>query len=194
MRFPSIYLASQSPRRREILTQMGVDFSLLSVDVDEAYFDNESPIDYVQRVALAKAQTAWDSLSGTHLKPVLGSDTSVVFNGEILGKPINNAHASDMLNKLSNQSHQVMTAVALVDSKKISTTISHSTVHFAKLTPSDIDWYISTQEGVDKAGGYAVQGLAALFIDKIEGSYSGIMGLPIRETGLLLSERMAGNE
>jgi len=190
MNFPAnltIYLASNSPRRRELLTQIGVNFSVLSVDVDESRFDNEAAADYVQRVAIAKAQAGWDSVNQADKKPVLGSDTSVVLAGDVLGKPSNDDHAREMLQRLSGQRHQVMTAVAIVTAEKTWLELNTSNVTFAKLTEQDIDWYLSTKEGVDKAGGYAVQGLAALFIDKIEGSYSAIMGLPLRETGLLLT-------
>jgi len=188
MMFPRIYLASNSPRRRELLTQIEVDFTVLSVDVDESRFDNESAVDYVQRVAIAKAQAGWDSLSDTEKKPVLGSDTSVVLAGDVLGKPRDDEHAREMMQRLSGQQHQVMTVVAIVTAEKTWLELNTSNVTFATLTPVDIDWYVSTNEGIDKAGGYAVQGLAALFIEQIEGSYSGIMGLPLRETGLLLSQ------
>jgi len=187
LNFPQIYLASNSPRRRELLSQIGVDFSVLSVDVDESILPNEQADDYVKRVAIAKAQAGWNSLNQTEKKPVLGSDTSVVLAGDILGKPGDNEHAREMLLRLSGQQHQVMTAVAIMTAEKTWLELNTSTVTFAKLSKEDIDWYLSTTEGVDKAGGYAVQGLAALFIEKIEGSYSGIMGLPLRETGLLLT-------
>lgn len=187
MIFPSIYLASASPRRRELLNQIEVNFSVLSVEVDERRFDNESPIDYVKRVAIAKAQAGWDSLAPDQQRPVLGSDTSVVLEGDVLGKPKDDRDARQMLKRLSASTHQVMTAVAIVQADSIECRLNISNVHFTELTESDINWYIATKEGIDKAGGYAVQGLAALFIDKIEGSYSGIMGLPLRETGLLLA-------
>jgi len=191
MNFPSIYLASQSPRRRELLTQMGVQFSTLSVEVDESPLANETTLDYVQRVALAKAQAGLASLNNVDKRPVLGSDTSVVVDDDILGKPRDEHHGAEMLKKLSNRNHQVITSVAIVTNTQVWTSTSISTVSFAALSDDDIAWYIATQEGVDKAGGYAVQGLAALFIDNIEGSYSGIMGLPIRQTGLLLRQIVA---
>ncbi len=187
MIFPSIYLASASPRRRELLNQIEVNFFVLSVEVDERRFDNESPTDYVKRVAIAKAQAGWDSLAPDQQRPVLGSDTSVVLEGDVLGKPKDDRDARQMLKRLSANTHQVMTAVAIVQADSIECRLNISNVHFTELTESDINWYIATKEGADKAGGYAVQGLAALFIDKIEGSYSGIMGLPLRETGLLLA-------
>jgi septum formation protein len=188
MNFPAIYLASSSPRRRELLSQIEVNFSVLSLEVDESSLDNEAPIDYVLRVAIAKAQAGWNSLGYNEQKPVLGSDTCVVLEGEVLGKPKNNDDARRMLQRLSGNAHQVMTAVAIVNGDRILSEVTISNVQFAELNESDIAWYLATKEGVDKAGGYAVQGLAALFIDNIEGSYSAIMGLPLRETGLLLTQ------
>lgn len=188
MNFPAIYLASSSPRRRELLSQIEVNFSVLSLEVDESSLENEAPIDYVLRVAIAKAQTGWNSLDYNEQKPVLGSDTSVVLDGEVLGKPKNNDDARRMLQRLSGNAHQVMTAVAIVNGDRILSEVNISNVQFSELNESDIAWYLATKEGVDKAGGYAVQGLAALFIDNIEGSYSAIMGLPLRETGLLLTQ------
>lgn len=188
MKFPPIYLASKSPRRHELLSQIGVEFSVLSVDVDERRLADETPVDYVQRVALAKATAGWDSLSSQVKLAVLGSDTSVVLADIILGKPKNNDDARSMLQQLSGRSHQVMTAVAVVNGMQTACELNISEVSFAELTDADIEWYLSTKEGADKAGGYAVQGLAAIFIGQIKGSYSGIMGLPVRETALLLSK------
>lgn len=188
MNFPKIYLASKSPRRRELLAQIGVEFSVLSIDVDESRLVDETPVDYVKRVAIAKAQKGWDSLDEDDKLPVLGSDTSVVLGDTILGKPRNNDDARSMLQQLSGRSHQVMTAVAVVSGSQIVSELNMSEVNFADLSDADIEWYLSTNEGADKAGGYAVQGLAALFIKQIKGSYSGIMGLPLRETGLLLAQ------
>ncbi|MBL1321262.1 MAG: septum formation inhibitor Maf [Methylophaga sp.] len=188
MNFPKIYLASKSPRRRELLAQIGVEFSVLSVDVDEGRLADETPIDYVQRVAIAKARSGWDSLDKENQLPVLGSDTSVVLGDTILGKPKNDADARNMLLQLSGREHEVMTAVAIVSTSEVRCELSTSTVHFTALTDADIEWYLSTKEGVDKAGGYAVQGLAAIFIEQIKGSYSGIMGLPVRETAMMLKQ------
>jgi septum formation protein len=186
MNLPKIYLASKSPRRRELLEQIGVEFSVLSVDVDESRLTGETPVDYVQRVAIAKATAGWQSLDKENQLPVLGSDTSVVLGDIILGKPENDADARSMLLQLSGSEHEVMTAVAVVSGSQTRCKSSTNIVRFSALTDADIDWYLSTKEGVDKAGGYAVQGLAALFIEQIKGSYSGIMGLPIRETAMLL--------
>lgn len=188
MNFPSIYLASGSPRRRELLTQIGVDFSVLTVDVDERHFENEAPLDYVQRVAIAKAETGKNTLTPQHVLPVMGADTSVVVDNKILGKPKDDDDSWSMLQLLSGRSHQVLTAVAMATELETLCAISKSTVHFAKLSDDDIAWYIKSQEGTDKAGSYAVQGLAAIFIEQIQGSYSGIMGLPLRETSTLLTK------
>lgn len=188
MNFPRIYLASRSPRRRELLSQIGVEFSVLSVDVDESRLGDEAPATYVERVAIAKAQAGWDSLDNDNKRPVLGSDTSVVLADSILGKPKNNDDACRMLQQLSGRNHQVMTAVAIVIGTQIECELVISEVSFATLTATEIEWYLSTKEGVDKAGGYAIQGLAAIFIKHIQGSYSGIMGLPVRETALLLGK------
>jgi septum formation protein len=186
MNFPSIYLASRSPRRRELLLQMGVDFSVINPDVDESVFDNELPLDYVSRIAKLKAQTGRGLLLAADKKPVLAADTAVVVDNTILGKPENDEQAISMLKMLSGKTHQVMTAIALAKENSILSLVSVNDVRFTEMKEKDILWYVNTKEGVDKAGGYAVQGLAALFIEHIEGSYSGIMGLPIRETGQLL--------
>ncbi|MBE9533280.1 MAG: septum formation inhibitor Maf [Proteobacteria bacterium] len=193
MNFPEIYLASKSPRRRELLTQIAVKFSVLPADVDESRLSGESPKDYVRRVAIAKAQAGWDSLADADKKPVLGSDTSVILENTVLGKPIDEQNAKQMLQQLSGRNHQVMTAVAVVSNNGVQCELSISNVTFAVLSDADIAWYIATKEGTDKAGGYAVQGLAAVFIDKIEGSYSAIMGLPLREMSLMLMQ-LAGQD
>jgi septum formation protein len=188
MNFPSIYLASSSPRRRELLSQIGVDFKVLNVDVDESHVENETPLDYVQRVAIAKAEAGKKTLNPQHFLPVIGADTSVVVDNIILGKPKDEADSRSMLQLLSGRSHKVLTAIALTTEDETLSVISNNTVHFAKLSDIDIAWYIKTQEGSDKAGSYAVQGLAAVFIEQIQGSYSGIMGLPLRETSMLLKK------
>ncbi|WP_417499217.1 Maf family protein [Methylophaga sp.] len=186
MNFPSIYLASRSPRRRELLLQMDVDFSVINPDIDESVLENELPIDYVSRIARLKAEAGRGLLLTADRKPVLAADTAVVIDKTILGKPQNDEQAASMLRMLSGKTHQVMTAIALTRADRLLTAVSVNNVCFTELSEQDIFWYIKTKEGVDKAGGYAVQGLAALFIEHIEGSYSGIMGLPIRETGQLL--------
>lgn len=186
MKFPSIYLASRSPRRRELLLQMGVKFSVINPDVDESILSDELPIDYVCRIARAKAKAGKQLLLDGDKSLVLAADTAVIFENKILGKPTSEIDAAKMLERLSGKTHQVLTAVTLENSEHSETVVSTNQVRFAVLSERDIEWYLRTTEGMDKAGGYAVQGQAALFIEHIEGSYSGIMGLPIRETGQLL--------
>lgn len=188
MIFPSIYLASRSPRRRELLQQIAVDFAVINPDIDETPHAAELPLDYVRRIAIEKAQAGKALLLEADLKPVLAADTSVVLNNAIFGKPVDDADARRMLKQLSGQTHQVLSAVALATNQQTLCQISANEVRFCELSDADIDWYLQTGEGQDKAGSYAVQGLAALFIESIQGSYSGIMGLPIRETGQLLMQ------
>ncbi|MED5510796.1 MAG: Maf family protein [Pseudomonadota bacterium] len=192
MNFPAIYLASRSPRRRELLSQMAVDFAVLAADVDESVQPGESPQDYVQRIAVEKARAGVSGLAANDKKPVLAADTAVIVDQTIFGKPVNDDDARRMLKMLSGHSHQVMTAVALASEIDLKTALSVSEVRFAAMTEAEIDWYIQTGEGRDKAGSYAVQGLGAIFIDQIQGSYSGIMGLPVRETGQLLMQMSEG--
>lgn len=186
MNFPRVYLASGSPRRSELLAQIGIEFDKLTIDVDESRLIDEMPLDYVQRIAQVKAKAGWAALGENELRPVIGADTSVIIGRDILGKPKNKAEAKTMLKRLSNNQHAVLTAVSLIYGEQVLTRVSYNKVTFAPLTEAELDWYITTGEGEDKAGSYAVQGLAALFIKKIEGSYSGIMGLPLRETMELL--------
>lgn len=188
MNFPSIYLASTSPRRRELLSQIGVDFSVLNVSVDESVLATETPPDYVKRTALAKARAGWDSLQ-TDWCPVIGADTAVVLPSKrILGKPENSQQAREFLWHLSGIGHHVLSAVAIVWQQQQWLSLQLSEVRFKTLTVAEVDWYLATGEGNDKAGGYAVQGLAAMFIENINGSYSGVMGLPLFETRQLLQQ------
>ena len=188
MNFPSVYLASASPRRSELLRQIGVDFSVLNVSVDEAVFTEESPPAYAKRIALAKASAGWEILQSEY-RPVIGADTAVVLpSKQILGKPVNSQQAREYLTQLSGIQHQVLSAVALVWQQQHWLSLQISEVQFKPLTDAEIDWYLATGEGQDKAGGYAVQGLAAMFIEKISGSYSGVMGLPLFETSQLLQQ------
>jgi septum formation protein len=186
MNFPSIYLASRSPRRRELLQQMAVDFAVIAPDIDESVQAGETPERYVRRIAEEKARAGQTLLKDGLTKPVLAADTAVIVNDRIFGKPVDDADARRMLKQLSGNTHRVMTAVSLAGSENLHHAISVSEVRFAVLSETDIDWYVSTGEGSDKAGSYAVQGLGAIFIEQIKGSYSGIMGLPIRETAQLL--------
>ncbi|HEY1043013.1 MAG TPA: Maf family protein [Telluria sp.] len=191
-----IYLASKSPRRRELLRQIGVDFELLMLrtegprgpDVSEDVITGEDPLAYVARVSNAKAEFAWNIVRQRRLilRPVLTADTTVTIDGDILGKPASQEEAEAMLARLSGRTHQVLTSVA-VHFHDIAEQITQvSQVRFAKLSPQAIRTYCSTPEPYDKAGGYGIQGLAAVFVEHIDGSHSGIMGLPLFETAQLL--------
>ena len=188
----TLYLASQSPRRRELLTQIGVPFSEISVDIDETAKAHECPEEYVVRLAKEKALAGWNIAKSKNI-PVLGSDTAVVIDGVILGKPQNSDDAMRMLSLLSGKTHQVMTAVALAllpensHKPELRTVISVSDVSFKQLTTTEIEQYVYSGECDDKAGSYAIQGLAATFITHLSGSYSGVMGLPLFETYELLN-------
>lgn len=192
MNLPSIYLASGSPRRRQLLAQIGVNFELLAIETDETVFTGEQAEDYVRRVAMDKAQAGLDALKQQQLtnRPVLAADTAVIIDKRILGKPAGNAEARQFMTQLSGRQHQVLSCVALATDNNIRVRSQLSQVQFATLSDAEIDWYVATGEGLDKAGGYAVQGLAAQFIVHIEGSYSGIMGLPLFETRQLLQEAL----
>ena len=182
-----IYLASQSPRRRELLAQIGVEFRPISVSVDETPLAGEAPADYAHRLALEKARRGWAALGSKQRAPVLGADTAVVVEGVILGKPVNAAQAGEMLARLSGRTHEVLTAVALVDDEERSC-LNRSRVTFRELSERERSAYAEDPEPLGKAGGYAVQGRAAAFISNLEGSYSGVMGLPLFETTALLSK------
>ncbi|EDN68094.1 Maf-like protein [Beggiatoa sp. PS] len=181
-----IYLASQSPRRRELLDQIQVKYQSIAVNVDETPQPYETPQDYVSRLALAKAQAGLMTVKAEF--PILGADTAIVCDGQLFGKPHDENHAKQMLIKFSGRSHQVITAIALVTASQKKVRINTSNVYFRLLTDVDIQAYIATGESLDKAGGYAIQGLASIFIERIEGSYSGVMGLPLYETATLLAE------
>ncbi len=193
---PKIYLASKSPRRRELLLQIGVQHELLLLrsvpprgpDVNEDVYSGESPDDYVARVTREKAAFAWRvmQMRKLPLRPVLAADTTVVVNGSILGKPFDMIEAATMLRALSGRTHQVLTAIALKHHEQLWQTTRKSEVTFAELTDDMIDSYCATPEPYDKAGGYGIQGMAAVFVEHIAGSYSGIMGLPLYETARLL--------
>lgn len=182
-----IYLASASPRRRELLGQLGITYRQLLVDVPEVQDVDEVAEMYVLRVALDKARAGRAILAPDEKRPVIGADTAVVIGGEVLGKPDGRDDALAMLARLSGQCHQVMSAVALVgpDGDEHSR-LSVSTVQFRVITQEEAEAYWETGEPRDKAGGYAIQGLAAVFVERLEGSYSGVMGLPLFETAELL--------
>ncbi|HPI95453.1 MAG TPA: Maf family protein [Gammaproteobacteria bacterium] len=179
-----IILASQSPRRKQLLEQIGMVPDCMPVDIDESVYLNEIPLEYCNRLALQKAQAGW-SLSEKNL-PVLGSDTVVVYDDQILGKPDNEQHAIEILSNLSGRRHQVITAVAVVFAEKQLTEYSISEVQFDHIKADEIKAYVESGEPMDKAGSYGIQGHAALWIKKITGSHSGIMGLPLFETGKIL--------
>ena len=184
---PSVYLASQSPRRRTLLEQIGVSFEPLSIEVPEIRLDRESPEEFVRRLARDKATAGWNAPGRDRDAPVLGADTAVVLDEEILGKPKDRRQALDMLARLSGRSHRVLSAVAVVHGSREAVRLSASTVRFRTLTEQERQRYCATSEPMDKAGAYAIQGLAAAFITWLEGSYSGVMGLPLYETADLLS-------
>ena len=195
----SIYLASRSPRRRELLAQIGVRFHLLMFrdkpetdpELDEAPLAGESPPAYVERVARAKALAGWNRLEQRNLPraAVLAADTTVALDGRILGKPADRRDAAQMLAALSGSRHQVLTAVAVKHESQFECVLSVSDVEFKPLSAEDIRQYTATGECDDKAGAYAIQGRAAQFVVELRGSFSGVMGLPLYETAQLL-ERM----
>ncbi len=182
---PQLHLASKSPRRRQLLEQLGMEHRLLEVDIDEQWRPPETALAYVQRLALEKAERGRAGLEPAADAWVLGADTAVVLDDVILGKPEDEAHALEMLAALSGRVHRVYTGIALVGAMSYSA-VSLSTVAFRPLTPAERQAYWHTGEPLGKAGGYAVQGLAAAFIERLEGSYSGVMGLPLYETAGLL--------
>ncbi|HYM42764.1 MAG TPA: Maf family protein [Steroidobacteraceae bacterium] len=181
---PLVCLASGSPRRRELLAQIGVPHLVSAADIDEAVLAGERPADYVVRMACAKASTV--HARGAPL-PVLAADTTVVVDGLICGKPLDRADAVGMLGRLSGRTHQVLTAVALASRAGIDFRLSASDVRLRPMSAQECAAYWDTGEPHDKAGGYAIQGRGALFIEHLSGSYSGVMGLPLFETGELLA-------
>lgn len=198
---PVLYLASKSPRRKEILAGMGIDdieivhagpAVLTAFEGDEVQHADEPPEEYVVRTASGKARQAMQRIAdeGKPALPVLAADTVVICEGKILGKPADQEEAAQFMQRLSGRTHEVRTAVVVNDGKsdELHVAVSVSQVTFAKLTEAQIKAYVQTDEPYDKAGGYAVQGLAGLFIEHIAGSYSGIMGLPVYETAQLLAK------
>ncbi len=187
-----IILASQSPRRVSLLKQMGIDCLVMPADIDETALSGESPSYYVLRLAEQKALAIALKLNGQHANmPILAADTTVALQNEIFGKPENQADAFNMLKKLSNSTHQVHTAIALVFNGKFETALNTSLVTMMPLSDAMINAYIATNESMDKAGSYAIQGLAGSWVVRIEGSYTGVMGLPVHETAKLL-EKICG--
>ena len=189
-----IYLASQSPRRQELLRQVGVEFVPLPMSVPEGPRAGEAPPDYVLRVAREKARMAYAEMSRRALPPlpVLGADTAVVVDGDILGKPTDRPHGLQMLRRLSGRPHEVLTGICLIhravggETPREQADVSESRVYFGEVDDDAAAWYWGTGEPLDKAGGYAIQGLGARFVARLEGSYSGVMGLPLFELTRLL--------
>ena len=194
---PSVYLASKSPRRQELLRQLGVEFTELLLreapgrrrDIVEAPRKDESPLEYVKRIARTKAAIGWHRMGrrGLPPKPVIGADTEVVLDGAAVGKPADAAAAVAMLAALSGRTHDVITAVAVRWQMQIAFAVSTSRVAFRAIPKDEIERYVATGEPFDKAGGYGIQGKAAAFVQRLEGSYSGVMGLPLFETAELLA-------
>jgi septum formation protein len=200
----SLYLASRSPRRRELLAQIGVRFHLLMFrtrpgsepEVSEEVLEGESPRAYVERVALAKAEAGWKRLMQRNLPraPVLAADTTVALEGRIFGKPADRGEAAQMLAALSGREHEVLTAVALTFDDRTEAELSVTAVRLRDLREDEIRQYVATGEADDKAGGYAIQGRAAQFVASIRGSYSGVVGLPLYETAQIIERMGSGRE
>jgi septum formation protein len=182
-----LYLASRSPRRQELLAQLGLRPAVIAADVDETPRAGEDPTEYVQRIALAKARAGAEAIQGQPARPVLAADTAVVVDSRILGKPADERDAMTMLALLSGRSHQVLTAVA-VRGRSEQVRLSISRVVFRDIAPAEAAAYWVTGEPRDKAGAYAIQGRGALFVAELHGSYSGVVGLPLFETAELLAE------
>lgn len=184
---PQLYLASQSPRRRQLLEQLGLRYRALAVEVLEAPQPGETPLQYGLRVAADKARAGWEHAERNLDLPVLGADTEVVVDGVVQGKPADRAHALSMLRGLSGRSHEVITAMVLLDGQRLEHLVSCSQVTFRDVSETEIQAYWDTGEPRGKAGGYAVQGLGAAFVARLEGSYSGVMGLALCELSQLLA-------
>ena len=194
---PSLYLASKSPRRQELLRQLGVEFEELLLreapgrppDIREAPHKDEPAQDYVKRIARLKASLGWHRMArrGLPPKPVLGADTEVVLDGIVLGKPADAAAAVAMLAAMSGRTHEVITAVSIRWQTQLAQALSTSRVSFRAITHDEIERYVATGEPFDKAGGYAIQGRAAAFVQHLDGSYSAVVGLPLFETAELLA-------
>ncbi|WP_137938235.1 Maf family protein [Chitinivorax sp. B] len=185
-----IYLASGSPRRKELLTQLGIPIEVIRADINEDPLPDEAPIAYTERLAREKAKNGWSHVLqfGLPLRPLLAADTTVVLGNEIIGKPYDAADAAAILRRLSGNEHQVITSVAMCDAERMIVRTSVSTVRFRSLSDDEIDGYVHTGEPMDKAGAYGIQGLAGIFVEEIRGSFTGIVGLPLCETAALLAD------
>ena len=193
---PRLHLASRSPRRRELLTQIGIHFDTIvfrdpprdDKELDETPREGEDPVMYVERVARAKATHGWRIVDWRKLmaQPVLSADTTLEFEGKIIGKPFDTVDAERILRRLSGKTHRVLTAVAVGFDGRIESSLSISEVRFRELDDAEIRHYVATGEPMDKAGAYGIQGRAGMFIEHLTGSYTGVMGLPLFETAALL--------
>jgi septum formation protein len=183
-----LYLASKSPRRRELLARLGLSPGLLDLDLPEVRQPGETALDYVRRVAREKAGAGLLKVMSTPGAVVLAADTEVVLDDQVFGKPVDEEDARAMLARLSGRTHQVISVVWVMDASREAQAISTTDVTFAALTPVQIDGYLASGEWDGKAGAYAIQGLAEAFVTRIEGSYSGVMGLPVHETAALLAD------
>ncbi|MGE7959713.1 Maf family protein [Pseudomonas sp. NPDC089530] len=185
----TLYLASGSPRRRELLTQIGVPFTAISADIDETPLPDESPVAYVERLARDKAAAGYALIAGDQPQAgacVLGADTAVVLDGRILGKPVDQADAQSMLMALADREHEVLTAIAVLEGQRCESRVVRSLVRFRGIDEAEAARYWASGEPRDKAGGYGIQGLAAVFVAGLNGSYSAVVGLPVCETAELL--------
>lgn len=182
----TLFLASTSPRRRELLAQAGIEFTVLNVAIDESQRPNELPTAYVERLAKEKAEAGFLKVEHDENAVVLAADTIVVLEDAILGKPQNKAQAHEMLRSLSGRSHVVMTAFAIKTHKQVRVQRVNTTVFFRPLTSKEIEWYWQTGEQLDKAGGYGIQGKGGIFVSSISGSYSTVVGLPLAEVVVAL--------
>lgn len=185
-----LILASKSPRRQQLLTQLGYEFNTESADIDESVLNGEAPAAYVERLAVEKARVIATQNKSAH---VLGSDTSVIVDGQILGKPADYADFRRMMKSLSDKAHQVLTGIALVTHRngkvEVDSCVVSTDVHFKAITENEIRNYWVSGEPEDKAGGYGIQGLGAQFVEKIHGCYFSVVGLPLFETAKLLAQR-----
>ena len=184
-----IYLASRSPRRAELLRQIGVEFEVFAIDIDESRLPAETPAEYVCRLAQQKARHAAARLAAEETDyAVLAADTTIALDGDIIGKPADREQCRCILGRLSARQHQVLTAVALATPAAIAWRLNQSRVSFRRLAAREVESYCASEEPMDKAGAYAIQGRAAVFIERLEGSYSAVMGLPLYETAELLKD------
>ncbi len=181
----AIFLASESPRRKELLQQLGLQFEVVNAPVEEVALPNEPPESYVLRIAIEKALSGFNKVAGKAIW-VIGGDTAVMLNGRVFGKPKNEVDAFKMLSTLSGQTHAVLSAVAIVFDGEVFSDLNKTSVTFKALSESEVLAYIQSGEPFGKAGSYAIQGLGATFIERIEGSYSAVMGLPLFELNQLL--------